>query len=80
MAEQMLSPEALRAIQERTLESVAYSTRNWDEAGTELVKDFNQCREDRNALMAEIERLMRGEFICSSCHLRKDGEGDDGGF
>lgn len=26
---------------------------------------------------AEILRLMRGEFICSRCYLRKDGESDD---
>lgn len=32
-------------------------------------------------LRQEIERLLRGEFICTRCYLRKDGERlDDPGF
>lgn len=29
---------------------------------------------------AEIERLRRGEFICTKCGVRKDGEGPKGDF
>ena len=28
----------------------------------------------------EIERLRRGEYICSRCGIRKDGEGEHGDF
>lgn len=31
-------------------------------------------------LEGEIEKLRRGEFICSRCYLRKDGEGPKGDF
>ena len=33
-----------------------------------------------NAAAAEIERLRRGEFICSKCGLRKDAEKTDADF
>ncbi len=37
--------------------------------------DLRQYAEQAVApLLAEIERLKRGEFICNKCYLRKDAE------
>lgn len=44
----------------------------------ELSRDVMRLQEEWIAMLeAEIEALKRGEFICSRCHLRKDGESDD---
>ena len=43
-------------------------------------KELVAARERIIELEAQIEKLMRGEFICKKCGLRKDGEPGQANF
>ena len=42
----------------------------------ELRDEIATLRSQLAAAEARVERLLRGEFICQKCGLRKDGEHD----
>jgi hypothetical protein len=62
------------------IHSLAYASNLRDEKH-ELQDDNATLRAENQALRDENARLMRGEFICQKCGLRKDAEsGGDADF
>lgn len=58
-----------------------YGLGDWSETWAHSDEQMRQYAEQSVApLLAEIERLKRGEFICNSCGLRKNADTPEANF
>lgn len=95
MAEGNHMTDVLTADLVRRLRFEVLDRTNGSESGMmrtmrEAADEIEQLRKDRDVhaanlalvlkLEADIERLRRGEFICSKCGLRKNAEAPDADF